>query len=194
MVSFFSIAALVLFSAVLAQNLTVNTPPSVVQCQPTQLSWSGGTGPYFLSFIPAGQPSAPAIKQFPTQTGNTFTWVADLAAGTSFTISLKDSNGAQQFSDIVTVQSGPDSSCINTSVTETGTGGSAAPTSGGSSATTTGGSAPSAGSTTSAKSGTSSTGSAPASTGTSSGNGAYSNRGNALAVAGVMGLVGAALF
>jgi len=214
MVYFFALAALAAIPAAIAQNtggLMINTPTGVVQCQPAQLSWTGGTAPFFLSFIPAGQPSAPAIKQFPNQNGNSFTWTADLASGSSFSISLKDSSGNQAFSDIVNVQSGPDSSCINTSITEGGTGGAAAPTSGGGSssgapASTTGAPASSGGSSSggssaasskpaSGSSSASATGSAAASATTSAKpNAASNNKGNALVVAGVMGLVGAALF
>ncbi|KAF8510774.1 hypothetical protein JB92DRAFT_3118677 [Gautieria morchelliformis] len=161
-------------------------------------SWTGGSPDYFLSLVPAGQSAAAPIKQFPTQSGTAFTWTTDLAAGTSFTIALKDSTGTQVFSDIVTIQNGSSTSCINTSITESGgTAGTAASTSGSSSgsgsvpaATTSAGSSSAA-----AASGTaSSTGSAASSSSTSKPNGAPSNRGSALAVAGVMGLVGAVLF
>lgn len=32
--------------------LTINTPASVVECQPLQLSWSNGSAPYYLAVIP----------------------------------------------------------------------------------------------------------------------------------------------
>ncbi|KAF8573486.1 hypothetical protein K439DRAFT_1642966 [Ramaria rubella] len=201
MVSFVSLAALALVPAVIAQSLMVNTPTGVVECEPVQITWTGGTPPYFLSFVPAGQSSAPAIKQFPTQNGNEFTWNADLGAGTTFTIALKDSAGSPAFSDIVTVESGPNSSCVNSSVTETGAStGTAAPSSGagGSAppASTTG--APSGSSSASAQSsgssGSSTTSSGAASTTSPKPNSALISRGNTLLVAGVMGLVGATLF
>jgi hypothetical protein len=166
-------------------GLTVNTPVNVVQCQPIQFTWTSGTPPYFLSLIPGGQTAAPPIKQFPPQQGTSFTWLADLQANTIFNIVLKDNTGTQVFSDIVTITAGGDSSCLNTAVSENGSG-SAAPTStspaSGSSASTTGASG------SASKSGS-------AATPTKSGNTAnrFASAG-AFGVAGVMGLVGAALF
>ncbi|KAI5982684.1 hypothetical protein EDC04DRAFT_2874336 [Pisolithus marmoratus] len=121
--------------AVLAQ-LTINTPPNV----PTQLTWSGGQAPYYLSLVPGGQPTATPIEQFPNQNGTSYTWMVDLQAGTTFNIALKDSTGLTAYSDIITVQAGSSTSCVNTSIQ----GGS--PTSGGTAASATSGSGTSAGS------------------------------------------------
>ncbi|KAI0330228.1 hypothetical protein GY45DRAFT_1251267 [Cubamyces sp. BRFM 1775] len=79
------------------------------QLVPVQFTWEGGSPPYYLSLVPGGQPAAPALKQFPVQNGNSMTWVVDLPAGTSFSSSLRDSTGAQAFSDIQTVQDSSDS-------------------------------------------------------------------------------------
>ncbi|KAF8992849.1 hypothetical protein BDQ17DRAFT_1286827, partial [Cyathus striatus] len=97
--------------------LTVNTPTSVVQCQPIMLSWSGGSPPYYISLLPGGQVSATAIKSFDRQDGNQYTWIVDLPSGTPFTISLKDGTGIQAYSDAVMVQPSPslDNSCMNNS-------------------------------------------------------------------------------
>ncbi|ELU40737.1 hypothetical protein AG1IA_05246 [Rhizoctonia solani AG-1 IA] len=79
--------ALVLAGAAAAQStMTVATPPSVVQCQPVQLSWSGGTAPYFPSIIPGQQAGSPALKEFPSQTGTSLTWTVDLIASTYITL------------------------------------------------------------------------------------------------------------
>ncbi|KAI0661470.1 hypothetical protein C8Q70DRAFT_657982 [Cubamyces menziesii] len=114
---FLSTAALVaLAQMVLAQaGPKINTLTSPTQCVPVQFTWEGGSPPYYLSLVPGGQPSAPALKQFPVQNGNSMTWVVDLPAGTSFSSSLRDSTGAQAFSDIQTVQPNSDSSCLNSS-------------------------------------------------------------------------------
>ncbi|KAF8899934.1 hypothetical protein CPB84DRAFT_1847498 [Gymnopilus junonius] len=93
--------------------LTMDTPSSVVQCQPQMLSWSGGTAPYYLAVIPGGQASADPIKTFPTQTGNSLTWTVDVSAGTKITLSLKDSTGTTAYSDIVTIRQSSDSSCLS---------------------------------------------------------------------------------
>jgi len=96
-------------------SLSINTPSSVVQCQPQLLGWTDGTAPYYLSVIPGGQPSAAALQTFDTQNGNSLTWKVNQAAGTKLTFSVKDTTGAVAYSDIVTVQQGPDSSCLGSS-------------------------------------------------------------------------------
>jgi len=198
----FAVALLALLPAALAQQLTVSSPSSVVECEPVQLSWNGGTAPYFLSLIPGGQASAPAIKQFPTQSGTSYTWLADLPSGTTFTISLKDSSGSQQYSSIITIQNGTSTSCVNTSVQESGTAGSSGATAGGSSPSGTSGAATTGGaSTTGGSDHSSGSGSATAtSSGSSSSSTAHSAAGGRVAaagsvgLAGLMGLVGATLF
>ncbi|OCH94444.1 hypothetical protein OBBRIDRAFT_747810 [Obba rivulosa] len=199
-----ALALVAVLPAVLGQNLMVNSPPNVVQCEPTQLAWTGGSAPYYLSLIPAGQPSAPAIKEFPTQQGNSVTWIVDLGSGTSFTIELKDSTGAVAYSAIVTVNPSSDNSCVNASVTETGSSGASATVASSGSqsaqtASTTAASSSNAASgssaaTNSAKSASNSAQSA-ASTGHSNSNSATrSSTVGTFGIAGLMGLLGAALF
>jgi len=186
-------AALAVLAPAFAQDkLQVDTVAGINQCQPVLFTWHGGQGPYFLSLLPAAQPSAPALKQFPQQTGTSFTWLVDLPTGSTFTISLKDSTGATAFSDIETVNAGGDATCLNTAVTDDGQGGTAAPsntatdtTSGGSTATTT----PASGS-------PSPTASTPTSapTSSSSSNSGMKNTAGSFGIAALMGLIGAALF
>ena len=172
--------------------LTVNTPSGVVACQPIKIEWTDGTAPFFLSIIPAGQPSAPAIKSFPTQQGNSFTWNVDLPPNTGISISLKDSTGTQAYSDTINIQ-GSDASCANTSVSVSGVGGA---TGASSPAPTTGGAAPTTGNT---SAGANSSGTTPKpTTGTTTGSGS-SQTSNAASKAtigkfGVAGLIGLAGF
>ncbi|KAL5485728.1 hypothetical protein ACEPAI_6769 [Sanghuangporus weigelae] len=141
-----SFAAIALFASLAAQvfALTVNTPPSIVQCQPVLLTWTDGTAPYFPSIIPGGQVSATPLKSFDSTSATQLTWNVDIAAGTSITIALRDSTGAQVYSDAVTIASSSDSSCVNSSVSVSGSGAS------GSGATATGSSAAASVSTTGA--------------------------------------------
>ncbi|TDL20706.1 hypothetical protein BD410DRAFT_363920 [Rickenella mellea] len=121
-----SFCTLLALAAFLAQVycLTVTTPTDVVECQPIQFTWTDSTPPYFLSLLSGGpgQTSAPAIKQFPQQSGTSYTWLVDLPANTQFTIVLKDSSGTEAFSDAVTIQDGGNRTCENTAVQETGGG------------------------------------------------------------------------
>ncbi|KEP46754.1 putative transmembrane protein [Rhizoctonia solani 123E] len=203
--------ALVLAGAAAAQSFTVATPASVVQCQPAQLSWSGGQAPYFPSIIPGSQPGAAALKEFPSQPGTSLVWTVDLAAGTSITIQIRDSTGGVQYSSAISIQTSADSSCVNAGVSATASGGSGAATStsaaaGAPSSTAAGAvsttaapagtasSAISSASTRAAASATSASASASASaTGTNSNSASMLTKG-AFGVAGLAGLIGAALF
>ncbi|KAK7690774.1 hypothetical protein QCA50_005873 [Cerrena zonata] len=195
-------AALVSVVPALAQDkLTVNTISGIVNVvQPIQFTWSGGQAPYFLSLIPAGQPSAAAIKQFDTQQGTSFTWNVDLPAGSTFSISLKDSLGTQAFSDIETVNSGPDSACLtaSASVSETGSSGSVATSAGGASsapaASTSGSTAASSGASSAGSSASRTASTTASASATAQNNGALAVAANTFGIAGLMGLVGAALF
>ncbi|CUA70038.1 hypothetical protein RSOLAG22IIIB_08882 [Rhizoctonia solani] len=191
--------ALVLAGAAAAQStMTVATPASVVQCQPVALSWSGGTAPYFPSIIPGQQAGAAALKEFPSQTGTSLTWTVDLIANTYITIQVRDSTGTVQYSSAVSIQNSSDSSCVNANVSATPSGGSGGSTA---TATATGGatsivvSTASAGSSASSRASASgSATSAAASASASSANSASMVTKGAFGVAGLAGLIGAALF
>ncbi|KDQ14305.1 hypothetical protein BOTBODRAFT_348387 [Botryobasidium botryosum FD-172 SS1] len=109
--------------ATLAQ-LTITVPPSVVTCELTRISWSGGVPPYFPSIIPGGLKGTPPLNTFPPQTGATLTWLVDLVPQ-PIIVAIKDSTGAVQHSAIINVKAGSSSSCIPTStvVVPTGAGG-----------------------------------------------------------------------
>ncbi|KAF4614221.1 hypothetical protein D9613_007753 [Agrocybe pediades] len=104
-------------------SLTINTPTSVVQCQPQLLTWSDGTAPFYLTVIPGGQASAAPLKSFDPQNGNSMTWIVDIAGGTSVTIALKDGTGAMAYTDQVNIQTSSDSSCLNGGSNSGNTGG-----------------------------------------------------------------------
>ncbi|KAJ1307663.1 hypothetical protein OPQ81_001756 [Rhizoctonia solani] len=187
--------ALVLAGAAAAQStMTVATPASVVQCQPVQLSWSGGTAPYFPSIIPGQQAGAAALKEFPSQTGTSLTWKVDLIANTYITIQVRDSTGTVQYSSAVSIQNSSDSSCVNSNVSASASGGSTATATGGASSAAATATTPAG----SASSGTSrASGSATASASgasASSSNAASAVTKGAFGVAGIAGLIGAALF
>ncbi|KAI0768046.1 hypothetical protein BD413DRAFT_614715 [Trametes elegans] len=213
-----SVVTLVALSpAVLGQGPKINTLTNPTTCEPVQFTWEGGAPPYYLSLVPGGQPAAAAIKQFPAQSGTSMTWKVDLPAGTTFSSSLRDSSGEQAFSDIQTVQSGPDTSCLNGSVSEsasssmTSASSSEMASSAATTNTATSTSMPSAAQKAVSTTASPSTGSGTASasgaevhavTSTSSGSSATATSSNAaslhtsagaIGIAGLLGLVGAAL-
>ncbi|KAI0787943.1 hypothetical protein C8Q74DRAFT_1366741 [Fomes fomentarius] len=191
-----------LFQIVLAADFKINTLTSPVQCEPVQFTWQGGAPPYYLSLVPGGQPAATAYRQFPVQSDNSYTWKVDLPQGTTFTSELKDSTGAQAFSDVQTVQGGPDSSCVG-AITGSTSSGTSPPSSGSSAASSN--TATSSGSDSSQR-GTTKTAGSNAASGSASGTGDHAatstaspNGGSiqasagAIGIAGLLGLAGAAL-
>ncbi|KAF9500123.1 hypothetical protein BDN71DRAFT_1441235 [Pleurotus eryngii] len=116
----FSVIATSLFCAVLAlaqtTGFTINTPTNPVQCQPLLISWVGGQGPFFLSVRNGDDPSGPAIADLGEQPAGatSFSWQrVNFQANTRLGFSLRDQTGATAQSAAVTVQAGPDNSCLN---------------------------------------------------------------------------------
>ncbi|MEV5795940.1 Ser-Thr-rich GPI-anchored membrane family protein [Streptomyces sp. NPDC052192] len=89
-----------------AEYLTVNTPNHVIHGEPVTLSWSGGQGPYTLRVVPGGNPSGPALKEFPKVEGSSLEWTVDLPANESYTLVVADASGSAAFSDRFTVSPG----------------------------------------------------------------------------------------
>ncbi|WVR03707.1 hypothetical protein IAU60_000702 [Kwoniella sp. DSM 27419] len=104
-----------------AWALTINTPASVVECQPAQITFSEGTSPYILAVIPGGQVSAAAIATIGDSiTSSPVTWNVNLAAGTSITLKITDATGTIAYSSPLTIQAGSSQSCLNSSVSTSG--------------------------------------------------------------------------
>ncbi|KAF8151350.1 hypothetical protein B0H34DRAFT_727284 [Crassisporium funariophilum] len=106
------IALLGSFASVVCAQLAINTPVNAVVCEPTLITWSGGTPPYFLTVLPAGSPGGPALVDLGVQTGVSTTWNTNVAAGTSVVLGLRDSTGAFATSAAFTINPGPDKSCL----------------------------------------------------------------------------------
>ncbi|KAI9627886.1 hypothetical protein KEM48_011962 [Puccinia striiformis f. sp. tritici PST-130] len=90
----------------------INTPASVAQCLPALLTFHGGVPPYTLSAIPAGQPGALPLVELGQQSGDSFTWIANLASGTATTLQIRDSRGNINYSQAVTIQPNSDDACL----------------------------------------------------------------------------------
>ncbi|KAG6908547.1 hypothetical protein DXG01_004180 [Tephrocybe rancida] len=113
-------------SRTLAQGqLTINTPANPVVCQPLLLTWSGGTEPYFLvrtlrslrekkfdTILPGNQPGAQALHDFGQVSGNSLTWIVNIAAGTSIGLTLRDSTGNTAQSAAFAINAGTNTDCV----------------------------------------------------------------------------------
>ncbi|CUA68541.1 hypothetical protein RSOLAG22IIIB_03579 [Rhizoctonia solani] len=98
----FRVYFLAFIAAVLAQaDPSINTPPSLVQCQPTQLTWNATNTPVYISVIPGGNASAPALMDLGRQSGTSMTWSVNITAGASITLRIVDSNGANAYSALI---------------------------------------------------------------------------------------------
>ncbi|KAF5342616.1 hypothetical protein D9611_001586 [Ephemerocybe angulata] len=187
-----AVAILGALAGAMAQ-VTVNTPLSVVVCQPVQFTWTGGQAPYFFSILPGNQPTAPALVDFGKLDGTSQSWTANLAPNTSIFLQVRDSNGALGQSGTITIQNGSDTSCVG-KPTSTTSGASSSTTPAGSSTpaatTTPAGSSttsPAAGSSTSKPATTASTSAGASTTTKPAGNGA-----STIASSGILALAGVA--
>ncbi|KAJ7369007.1 hypothetical protein DFH08DRAFT_832948 [Mycena albidolilacea] len=97
-----------------ASQLTIITPPPPVQCQPSLLSWSGGSPPYIVSVVDTANPDPPVI-QWTDLTNSSITWVATTPPGTSLLFTIKDVTGTSQNSAVVIEAQGGSTSCLSTS-------------------------------------------------------------------------------
>ncbi|GHJ85440.1 hypothetical protein NliqN6_1842 [Naganishia liquefaciens] len=128
-----TVFAVVATAATALAQMSIDTPAAIVQCQPVALNWRGGTPPYFLSIIPGGQVSAAALIDFGEFSTTSYTWTANITAGTSqyadwyiflddvfaaFSITLKltgkqaSITGNTVYSSPITIQSSSNSACI----------------------------------------------------------------------------------
>jgi hypothetical protein len=56
--------------------LTINTPASLVECQPTSITWSGATSPVYVAVLKGGDTSSEALKQLgEVPSGSSVTWM-----------------------------------------------------------------------------------------------------------------------
>ncbi|TKY85156.1 hypothetical protein EX895_006236 [Sporisorium graminicola] len=129
MVKIASVAAgaAVVLAASVAANPSINTPASITQCQPTALTWSNAQGTVRLQILPAGQVSAAPIKNLPTQTGasGSYVWTVDIPANTNITIAVGDDSGTFGYASPLVVLSSPDSSCLNAAASSSSSGAAA---------------------------------------------------------------------
>ncbi|KAJ6560247.1 hypothetical protein B0H19DRAFT_1260876 [Mycena capillaripes] len=119
------------FAAVAFGQLMINTPvPTPVECQPTLLSWSGGTPPYIITcaFLADANNQGNTLISFGTDITNTsLTWNTALPAGQACVLFIKDSTGQPQNSGLFTIQAGSDS-CLNSASSPPASSGVVGPT------------------------------------------------------------------
>ncbi|KAL8278684.1 hypothetical protein RQP46_008976 [Phenoliferia psychrophenolica] len=105
-------ATLALLASSALATLTINTPSSLVACEPTLISWSGGTAPYYVTVLPGGVISTTLESLVTDLNITSYTWTVNIA-GVAVTLALKDSTGALAYTAAVTIQAGTSTSCVN---------------------------------------------------------------------------------
>ncbi|KAG8782418.1 hypothetical protein FRC12_020852 [Ceratobasidium sp. 428] len=94
-------------------NLSINTPAALVQCQPAQISWTAKHRPVSIGVISAISPEKPLLVDFGWQKGLSLTWSkVNAAGGRPVALMARDSTGAVTYSEVITVQKSADSSCL----------------------------------------------------------------------------------
>ncbi|PWN46658.1 hypothetical protein IE53DRAFT_391173 [Violaceomyces palustris] len=112
--SLFSLSASALIAFLLnarqaSAQAIVMAPPSIIQCQPAAITWSGATGTVYLSVIEGNNPSSTPLESFPTQSGSSGMYTINpvtIKAGTVITFIINDDTGAPNYSSQVTVAAG----------------------------------------------------------------------------------------
>ncbi|KAJ7098620.1 hypothetical protein B0H15DRAFT_821553 [Mycena belliarum] len=112
--SFASLLAVSSFlTLVNAQALIINTPiPAPVSCEPTLLSWGGGTGPYFIVLVNGNDPTQNLVN-FGELSNTSITWFVKEPAGTPLLLTIRDQTGATQSSAPFSVAAGGPTTCLN---------------------------------------------------------------------------------
>ncbi|GAA5978957.1 hypothetical protein JCM11641_000107 [Rhodosporidiobolus odoratus] len=108
-----SFVALLLQISTVQAQATINSPASVTECLPQQLTVNGGEGPYTVQVLPGGSAGGTPLETFPTldQAGSV-RWVADLPAGQNITFSVRDNSGVLAFSAPVPILPGTSTDCL----------------------------------------------------------------------------------
>ncbi|KDN53577.1 hypothetical protein K437DRAFT_265638 [Tilletiaria anomala UBC 951] len=155
--------ALLAAYAAAQSGLTINTPSSLIVCVPSLIQWNGGQGPYFLTVNQGGSQSVILETLVNGQNQTSYTWNVNLSAGTSVTLAIRDSTGATNFAQAVTIQAGSSTSCMSSSASSSSSHSSTSSSAPATTSSTTASSSTTISSTTSSTSSTSSTPSATSS-------------------------------
>jgi hypothetical protein len=139
-----TVALLAFAAAAAAQDLVINTPQGVIACEPTLITWSGGTPPYFVSLLDGNDVNGAAIDTLQNNvTATSFTWQVNYKPGTQLALQVKDQTGTTKPSAVFPINAPPsgDLSCLG------GSSGSSSATGGATSSSSAAGTTPASSST-----------------------------------------------
>ncbi|KIO31609.1 hypothetical protein M407DRAFT_241712 [Tulasnella calospora MUT 4182] len=90
---FVTLAAAVGAFAQAVADPSINTPVGVMQCLPTQLTFSGTAPPFVITVVPEGQTGAAPLVTVGTTSDTALTWVANLPPNVNYTLVIRDALG-----------------------------------------------------------------------------------------------------
>ncbi|KZV66938.1 hypothetical protein PENSPDRAFT_688538 [Peniophora sp. CONT] len=117
--SLFTLAAL---AASAVAQITINTPSGAtgaIQCEVYQVSWTGGTGPFDIRLLDAGQNFIEEVAA--SATTSPVQWTVNQAAGTILLFSIHDSTGTAATTGQFTVQASSNTGCLGASASGSST-------------------------------------------------------------------------
>lgn len=103
--AFSVLVALSVLAAAAKTSLKIDAPSSVSQCQPFDVSWSGGEGPYHCEIVPEGGNQGVHAPQ--KTSAMRLTWKPQLQKGQKFTVRVTDKAGNSVKCQPITVINGP---------------------------------------------------------------------------------------
>ncbi|KAJ7094397.1 hypothetical protein C8R44DRAFT_890426 [Mycena epipterygia] len=124
-----------------AQNLVINTPtPAPVSCEPTLLTWGGGSPPYIIMLFILSNPVSKypysvVDSDDPTQTlvnfgslsNTSLTWTVTEPVGQHCLLTIKDNTGFGETSAPFTILGGGPTNCLGVSSSSSVSGSSTTP-------------------------------------------------------------------
>jgi hypothetical protein len=89
----------------------INTPGGVQQCLPVQITFSGTSPPFIITVVPGGQANAAPLETIGTTSATALTWTPQQAVGTQLTLLIRDSLGRTNPSAAFTILAG-NTNCV----------------------------------------------------------------------------------
>ncbi|GAA5861546.1 hypothetical protein JCM8547_008068 [Rhodosporidiobolus lusitaniae] len=91
---------------------TINSPASVTECLPQQLTVSGGTPPYTIDVLPGGATGGQPLETIQVASAGSVRWLVDLPAGQNITFAVRDDSGSVNYSAQVPILAGTSTDCL----------------------------------------------------------------------------------
>lgn len=109
--------------------------PELTQCKEAKFEWEGGNAAYAVYVLPFNDPCGDAVAEVGVTPNNFKKWNVTIPAGSKVQILVEDSEAAEAWTGIITVNDSDDKSCISDSAVKVLSAAGALPSTAASSAT-----------------------------------------------------------